>query len=250
MKGAAGRLIVLAVIGGLLLVVPSQSDAEEPTWWERCEELPSEQVEACFHEHNGETERGERPPTPPAAPIRKWISERFPGARSIFINCPGNNRLGDNGRACEFRLIDRQRVIKGFAALEAENETWSHTAWWLMHFHAQAPSPQRWRRCGLPKGRDFPESVRLSARGTACHQAEELALRIGYMDVSPYTLRLPHRFAEGEWQTNTLGFVVERYRCRGLVQVRQGYPNPYGHETAVCRTRFGDRVTFVFNKGS
>jgi hypothetical protein len=244
-------LPLIVVLAALAAIPVAASHAEEPTWWERCEELPSDQIEHCFYEHNGEVEPGERPPTSPEAPIRARIRDRYPNAHSIFINCPGNNRIGDDGRACEFRLIFRQRVVKGIAGLEAEGESWSHTAWWLTGFHAQAPAALRWRRCDI-RGRsgDFPEPVRLSALGSGCREAWELALRIGYFDVSSSNLRLPHRFTEGEWQTNTLGFVVARYRCRGSVQVRQGNPNPYGHETASCRTRFGDRLTFVFNKGS
>jgi hypothetical protein len=254
---ATGAVVALGAIGGaatvgtLVATAAAEEPAAEPAWWERCEELPSNQIEHCFYEHNGEVEPGDRRPTPPDAPIRKRIHERYPQARSIFINCPGNNRLGDDARVCEFRLIDRRRVVKGIAIVEAESESWSHTAWWLTGFYPQAPAPKHWRRCGVQRhSRASPEPVRLSAYGTTCPEARELALRIGDFDVSPYTLRLPRHFSEGEWQTNTLGFIVSRYRCRGNVQVRQGNPNPYGHETASCRTRFGDRLVYVFNRGS
>jgi hypothetical protein len=240
--------VAWVVLAGI--AAPSSANAE-PTWWERCEELPSSQVERCFYEGNGEAEPTERPPTAPEAPIRERIRSRYPEAHSIFINCPGNNRIGDDGRVCEFRLISKGRVVKGTAGLEAEGESWSHTAWWLTGFHAQAPAPKRWRRCGMRRHSPAsPEPVRLATHGIACPEARELALRIGDFDVSPYTLRLPRHFNEGEWQTNTLGFVVSRYRCRGSVQVRQGDPNPYGHETASCETRFGDKLVFVFNRGS
>lgn len=250
MSSAARLLFVLGGCATMiaLLVTPPVARAE-PTWWERCEELPDEQIEECFYEHNGqEPPPEERPPTRPAAPIRSQIEREFQGAHSLFINCPGNNRVGDNGLGCEFRFIRHRSVVKGLAEVEAENESWSHTAWWLMAFHAQAPAPRHWRSCDIRQRRwEAAYPVRLSIRGTACQEASELAHRISNLDISPTTLRLPHRFNEGEFKTNTLGFVVSRYQCRGRVRVLPGNPNPYGRETATCKTRFGDRITYVFD---
>lgn len=228
------KLLIVAMALVIVATLGATRVQAEPAWWE-----------------HGEAESKNRQPTLPDVPIRKRIHDRYPHAQSIFINCPGNNRLGDDARVCEFRLIDRQRVVKGIATVEAESESWSNTAWWLTGFNSQAPAAKQWRHCGVRRhSLASPEPVRLSVYGTACPEARELALRIGDFDVSPYTLRLPHHFREGEWQTNTLGFVVSRYRCQGFVQVREGNPNPYGHETATCKTRFGDRLVFVFNRGS
>jgi hypothetical protein len=244
-------LLITAGLAAALLFPASPAGGRDLAWWEQCEELPSDRVEACFYDHNGEAEPGERPPAEPGSPIRERIRHRFPQSHAIFINCPGNNRIGDYQRLCEFRFISRRQVVKGTAGLEAEGESWSRTAWWLTGFQTQPPAPLRWRNCRFRRhSAGFPEPVRLSALGVACPEARELATRIGYSDVSPTSLRLPHRFTEGEWQTNTLGFVAARYRCRGYVQVRPSNPNPYGRETAKCRTRFGDRVTFVFDQGS
>lgn len=243
------RLLLAAMVLTLGLL-PAGVQAETPTWWEQCEALPDEQVEECFYEHNGETPPDERPPSAPTSPLRSYIERVYAETHSVFLNCPGNNRLGENGLACEFRFLHDGTVIKGNAAVEAETETWSHTAWWLTAFHAQSPVPERWRRCALGRHGGFSVSpVRLSTRGTNCAEGRAVAYRISAFDVGD-NLRLPHRFNEGEWQTNTLGFVVSRYRCRGRVRVRKGNPNPYGHETATCRTRFGDRITYVFDQDS
>ncbi len=63
-------------------------------------------------------------------------------------------------------------------------------------------------------------------------------------------LRLPHHFTEAWYGTNTLGFLTNTFRCRGQVEVREGHENPYGHETARCRSRFGDRFLYAFDQGS
>jgi hypothetical protein len=63
-------------------------------------------------------------------------------------------------------------------------------------------------------------------------------------------LRIPHHFTEAWYGTNTLGFLTNTFRCRGKVEVREGSENPYGHETARCRNRFGDRFLYAFDQGS
>jgi len=241
-------------LGALAVLAPLATTAlaEEPAWWELCEQLPSDEIEACFNQHNSEEGRGERPSTKPTAPIRARIKHRYPAAHHVFTNCPGNNRLGENGLACEFRFVlgAAPRVVKGHAAVEAEGQNWSHTAWWLTGFRS-AQAVQRWRRCAMRHHRwESSWPVRLLTYATNCREGREIAERIGNLDVSQRNLRLPHRFTEGEFQTNTLGFVVSRFHCRGRVEVRQGNPNPYGHETAACRTRFGDKLVYVFDQGS
>jgi hypothetical protein len=249
-QGVKRFVAVSLALGALFAAVPVGATAGEPEWWEVCEELPSSQIEKCFNEHNGETGEGSRPPTKPTAPLREHIERRYPSAHSVFLNCPANNTLGE-GLACEFRFLLGRRVVKGVGSVQPEEEGRVRTAWWLVGFRAQAPAPRRWRRCSIHHhGSESSSPVRLSGYGTDCGEARELARRIAAFDVSQHNLRLPRHFTEGEFQTNTLGFVVARYRCSGRVQVRQGNPNPYGHETAQCRTRFGDKFIYVFDQGS
>lgn len=246
-----GTLLVLGLVG-----VPGRAVAAEPTWWEQCEELPGDQIEQCFYEHNGEQEPEERPPNHPVDPVRRHIERHYPKARSTFVNCPGNNRIvlenGEYGILCEFRFILHGDVIKGVSGVSPEGSGWEHATWYTVGFHPQAPAPRRWRHCRTP-GWTGSEPVRLLVYGTLCPEARHIAGDIASRAVMSADLRIPRNFDEGEYQTNTLGFVTSRFHCTGRVRVIQpAVPenNPYGHETASCRTRFGDRLTYVFNQGS
>lgn len=162
------RLLLAAMVLTLALL-PAGVQAETPTWWEQCEALPDEQVEECFYEHNGETSPGERPPSAPTSPLRSYIERVYAETHSVFLNCPGNNRLGEDGLACEFRFLHHGTVIKGNAAVEAETETWSHTAWWLTAFSRPEPSPQ-----GMAAVRPRPSWGNLRISGAAVDQRDEL----------------------------------------------------------------------------
>ncbi|HTT93625.1 MAG TPA: hypothetical protein VMF55_03075 [Solirubrobacterales bacterium] len=247
-------VLVLAAAGNLVAAAPAR--AEEPTWWERCEELPGDQIEQCFYEHNGEKESAGRVPNHPADPVRRHIELHYPKAHSRFVNCPGNNRIvlenGEYGILCEFRFVLQGDVVKGISGVSPEGSAWAHATWYAVGFHAEPPAPKDWRHCKTP-GWTASEPVRLLVRGTLCPEARHIAGDIASRALTSGDLRIPHHFDEGEYQTNTLGFVTSRFRCTGRVKVadpRVLGENPYGHETASCRTRFGDRLTYVFNQGS
>lgn len=246
--------LMLAFVG--VMVTAGSARAEEPTWWERCEELPGDQIEQCFNAHNGEKEPGERRPNHPADPVRRHIERRYPGARSTFVNCPGNNRIdlgsGEEGILCEFRFVLGADAVKGISGVSPEEGGWAYATWFAVGFHAEPPAPRRWRHCNTPAWTGS-EPVRLLVYGTLCPEARHLAGNIASRALTSGNLRIPHRFDEGEYQTNTLGFVTSRFHCVGRVKVIQpavAEDNPYGRETATCRTRFGDRLTYVFNQGS
>lgn len=245
-------LSVVVAVGG----AGSARAEEEPTWWERCEELPANQIEKCFYEHNGEKESAGKHPNQPVDPVRRHIAKRYPTSSSRFVNCPRENRIsfddGSYGLLCEFRLVLHGDVVKGFASVEPEGSSWEHATWTAIGFHAERPAPRAWHRC-KPPGYTASEPVRLMVKGTLCGEARHIAGDISSRALTSGNLRIPRHFEEGEYQTNTLGFVTSRFRCTGRVRVIQpahvGW-NPYGRETATCHTRFGDRLTYVFNQGS
>lgn len=47
------RIAMLSALALAALVAVCGAASAEEAWWERCEELPSDQVQACFEEHNG-----------------------------------------------------------------------------------------------------------------------------------------------------------------------------------------------------
>ncbi len=246
-----GTLLVLGSFG-----IAGQAVGEEPAWWERCEELPGDQIEQCFYEHNGEKESGERRPNRPADPVRWHIERHYPKARSTFVNCPGNNRIllanGEYGILCEFRFVVHGDVVKGISGVSPEGSGWAQATWQAVGFHAEQAAPKRWRACE-PPGYTGSEPVRLLVYGTLCPEARHIAGDIASRALLSGNLRIPHHFDEGEYQANTLGFVTGRFHCAGRVRVIEPVrpvENPYGRETASCRTRFGDRLTYVFNQGS
>ena len=261
-RALIGAFVVIAV----LLIAPFTGTTAARNTQEACEESPygyRECVEAERereeHEHQKmpapPEEETNRPPNEPTDPLRAHIARAYPTAAKPFVSCPGNNRVSlpdrSEGIACEFRFVLRGATVKGVAVVAPETERWSSTAWSLLGFRAEPPQPRHWHRCTYHRpSRELPEPARLSASGTSCGEARYLATMIGSRAAGSDNLRLPHRFTEGENGTNTLGFVVSRFRCKGEVEVRQGHPNPYGHESARCHTRFGDKLTYVFNQGS
>lgn len=75
--------------------------------------------------------------------------------------------------------------------------------------------------------------------------ADDLAAR-----AYDHFLRIPRHFTEAWYGTNSLGWVTNTFKCTGTVNVRQGTENPYGHETARCRSRFGDQFSYTFDQAS
>jgi hypothetical protein len=99
---------------------------------------------------------------------------------------------------------------------------------------------------------------RVRARGRVgfslqtCARSRHIASDTVSHALSSRDLRIPHHFDEGEDQTNILGSVASQFHCTGGVRVIQpavAEENPC-RETASCRTRFGDRLTYVFNQAS
>ncbi len=188
---------------------------------------------------------------PAAHPLIAKLQQRYPGSSSRFVNCPGANTLplqdGGDGHVCEFRLLIGRGIVKGSALMVPHGGRWAAKG----GIFKIGPIPTRTRRCGLRKlAQANQDADSLSAHGVSCGEARYLATMIGYRALNAPTLRLPSHFTEGENGTNTLGFVTGRFHCRGRTRVKQGRINPYGHETASCRSRFGDRFRYVFDQGS
>jgi hypothetical protein len=184
-------------------------------------------------------------------PILAHIERSYPHARQRFVDCPGNNRFtfdGTEGLICEFRVVESRKVIRGTAGVAPQRNS---ASWSVVGFHPMRPQPQKWQTCSLA-GVDLTSQRprRLKAFGTSCQNARFIAVGIGYRALHGGSLRLPRRFTESHYGTNTLGFVTNTFRCRGHLRVRQGNPNPYGYEIARCRTRFGDHVTYAFDQYS
>ena len=180
------------------------------------------------------------------------LRHTYPGASSRFANCPGNNTLplegGGEGHVCEFRVVTDAGVFKGSALMVRQGRRWVPKG---RRIFTIGPISRARRRCsldGLAHGSQNADL--LAVRGVVCGEAHYLAFMIGYLALNSGELRIPRRFTEGENGTNTLGFVVGRFHCRGRVRVKQGSENPYGHETAQCATHFGDRFVYVFDQGS
>ncbi len=187
-------------------------------------------------------------------PIASKLERQHPHSSQRFVNCPGNNRISINeveGLSCEFRLVTHHEVVRGVAAVLPDRSPWAGARWHLAGFHVFASAPLRLRSCGTSRLSGPSQSgYRLHVFGVTCGTAVYLSFQISSRASSAANLRLPKHFTEGENGTNTLGFVTERFHCRGRVEVRQGNPNPYGHEVASCRTRFGDRLKLAFDQGS
>jgi hypothetical protein len=188
---------------------------------------------------------------PAVRPLISALKHRFPGAASRFANCPGNNTVplenGGEGHVCEFRVVSRRGIFKGSALMVRRGHRWAPKG----RLFTLGPISRGWRGCGLRGlAHASQDADLLSVHGVTCGEGRYLASMIGYRALNSGNLRIPRRFTEGENGTNTLGFVVGRFHCHGHVHVRQGRENPYGHETAHCRTRFGDRFVYVFDQGS
>jgi hypothetical protein len=185
------------------------------------------------------------------APIMRHIAETSPRSTERFVNCPAQNEvpLADEstGLGCEFRFMRGNSTIRGSATVGRDR-----TRWVAMYFRAFRPLPQRWTSCNVGSLKGLPSSTprRLEIFGVSCQDAKLMASTIQYRASSASNLRIPRHFTEARYGTMTLGFVTNTFRCRGTVEVRDGNPNPYGRETARCRTRFGDRFRYVFDQGS
>lgn len=185
------------------------------------------------------------------APIMRHITEISPRSIGRFVNCPAENKVplgdGSTGLGCEFRFVKDNATIRGSATVARERRRWVAT-----YFRAFRPLPQHWKSCNVGVLKGLPSSTprRLEVFGVSCQDAKMMASTIQFRASSASNLRIPRHFTEGRYGTMTLGFVTNTFQCRGKVEVRQGDPNPYGRETARCRTRFGDRFLYVFDQGS
>jgi hypothetical protein len=246
----------MVVCGTLCALAIRTAAAQEPQpWWEVCNELPPSQIEACFYEHNGEKEPDgkERTPTSPVVPVRVYIRHRFRSPHSIFVNCPKADASEGDSLICEFRLVSKGRIVKGHAAVLAEAGRLSHTAWELKAFHAERPLPPGRHRCSPPPHRISPGAVSLVVAGIACREAQDRAWRAESVALTASNLRLPRHFLDGDPHTDTIGFEVTSYQCRGTTIVRPPVAegdDPFGELTARCRNRFDDRFTYVFVIGN
>jgi hypothetical protein len=188
---------------------------------------------------------------PAVRALMSKLRRTYPEASAKFANCPGNNTLplkgGGEGQVCEFRVVTHRGIFKGSALMVRHEKHWSPKGR-LFTLGPIHPSRRRCSAHGIAHGSQNADL--LVVRGVTCGEAHYLAYMIGYRALNSGNLRIPHRFTEGETGTNTLGFVVGRFHCHGRVRVKQGFENPYGHETARCRTRFGDRFVYVFDQGS
>ncbi|MBS1843093.1 MAG: hypothetical protein JST53_01635 [Actinobacteria bacterium] len=253
------RTLLFVVFATALLVgltaVPSKTLAGEEPWYEKCNELPPDQVEACFYEHNGEKQPSERErrPTSPEQPIRAYIADHGFRADGVFVNCPKADAVGGDALGCEFRFLRAGRIVKGHAGVLAEAGRISDTAWHLTSFHAERPVVRTRHRCALPPRRIAPGGDSLVVRGVSCKEAQDRAWRAESLAQTASNLRLPSRFQDGDPHTDTIGFVVTSYRCRGTTVVRppvRAGLDPFGEETARCRNRFGDQFTYTFVVGN
>jgi hypothetical protein len=188
-------------------------------------------------------------------PIEAKLDRTFPGSQDHFVNCPGNNRIDlkaeEEGLVCEFRLVRHGGVIGGTASVAADRSRWERARWHLLDLKVLPRAPLDWRHCRTGRisgSAQFRHQLRVF--GVAYQTAVPLAQAISRRANTATNLRIPRKFVEAEQGNNTLGFLTTRFRCRGRIEVRQGKPNPYGHETANCRTRFGDRFAYSFDQGS
>jgi hypothetical protein len=185
-----------------------------------------------------------------AGALASRVKSTFPRATQLFANCPSKNTLplqdGNTGISCEFRA-----VVGGFVRFGSALTEPSGSGWRVSGFYLGKPVANKWRSCTLGGlgGRGGQVPLRLRAHGVPCSDAQFLANDIGGLPVS-HNLRLPGHFSEWWYGTNSLGFVTNTFKCTGTVEVRQGARNPYGHETARCRSRFGDRFSYTFNQSS
>jgi len=187
-----------------------------------------------------------------AMPVVSKLRQAYPRSSQRFVNCPGRNRYTDAGVdvvVCEFRIAKRGMTIRGTAGASPPPNR--NRRWRLHGFYPAHPVPQRWKRCSVAR-LDGPARTARSLRvsGVNCLNAFYIAAGIG-SEALNNGLRLPHRFTEAFYSGSfTRGFITNTFHCRGSIEIRQGPENPYGHETARCRTRLGDHLTFVFDQGS
>jgi hypothetical protein len=186
-----------------------------------------------------------------ALPILHQLKRSLPASTQRLVNCPSINSIsspeGADGLACEFRAVNRHATVRGSAAVARSEGRWK-----VWFFHAGPPRKHRWKRCSVDFLKGLPSSTPrgLTVYGVSCQDAQVMASTIQYRANTAGNLRIPRNFVEARYGTNTLGFVTNTFHCHGRVSVRQGNPNPYGHESARCRTRFGDKFVYTFDQGS
>jgi hypothetical protein len=186
--------------------------------------------------------------------IRAAIVAKLPSATQLFVNCPSNNTLptsdGSTAIACEFRAIDGGIVIHGGSA----TATLVNGQWQASDVLAGDQAPNRWGSCRLGGlgGHSTGQTPRkLRVHGTPCFDARFLTHDIGALALGDSGLRIPRHFKVAWYGTNTVGFVTNTFACKGRVRVRHPRRgNPFGRETARCRTIFGDRFLYVFDQHS
>ncbi|MFL5883578.1 MAG: hypothetical protein ACJ77M_00790 [Thermoleophilaceae bacterium] len=179
------------------------------------------------------------------------IEGRLPAVTRLFVNCPDQNTIaapdGSTGIGCEWRGLVSGAVRTGSLTVTPAGGGWQAGA-----LYVSPPFPQRWRSCsrrGLSGHDTNQRPVRLAAHGVACSDAKFLARDIGAR-VLLHNLRVPRHFTESWYGTNSLGFVINTFGCRGKARLHRGDEYMYAHEVARCANRFGDRFVYSFVQGS
>jgi hypothetical protein len=179
------------------------------------------------------------------------VTARLPSASQLFVNCPAANTIpqtdGSTVIGCEFRVRLGRKVDWGVLLTKLVG-----TDWQVIYFLADKPALAKAHRCSTAHLGRGPSQTprRLRAHGVNCTDARILARQSAAL-VFQNNLRLPGQFTKTFYPDQySVGFVTQTYSCTGHVRIRQGNPNPYGHETARCSTKFGDGFTYTFDQGS
>jgi hypothetical protein len=185
-----------------------------------------------------------------ASAVGNAVQARLPSATQLFVNCPSENTIqdvdGSTDQNCEFRVLVGNTVNTGVALAKPVGGQYQAELFF------SSPVVDKWRRCstrGAGGGNSGQKAHLVKAHGVACGDLKLLESDIRQLPLQNF-LRLPRHFMAVGHGTNTVGFVIFAFSCRGRNRVIHGPVNPYGLLTAKCFNSFGDGFIYKFEQSS
>jgi hypothetical protein len=186
------------------------------------------------------TSLGVKPATRAA---RLKIQKSFPGAKSLFVNCPPGNRIGDE-LGCEFRFRT-SRWRKGIARV-APSSSGRGSDWRVTFLKSRAYNSgyQSCSLAGLSQHGGSTKPIKLYDFGITCFHARKFAAAVNEYEYD-HSFALQRHFHEEIIMPHSQGFKLNQFTCHGHRQVIEGGPEDiYGLITGICRNRFGFGVVY------
>jgi hypothetical protein len=180
--------------------------------------------------------------------VASAVQTRLGTPAELYANCPTENTFPDQSGAllfsCEFRAVINNRVNAGTTTAKPVPGGYE-----VGKLFVARPTVDAWRKCGrgAAGGRKLGAegTKKIRTHGVACRYMDQLAGDVRG-NASRKKLRIKPHFLAGGHGTNTLGFQVFLYRCRGKNLARHG-GNPASRILeARCINPFGDGFVYRF----